>query len=333
MKYIFALVSLLAAPAIVAAETRPPTVGELPVPVATATTTLETATGGDSERLLAELEADAKANPSDARKLAKYGLALVRAGRNEDGLAALTRARSMSPDEPEVLLLHAKGLAKTGHVAEAIEFSMKAARSPLATPKLAAEALFTAGSLEWRRNDLDEAEKLLKEAITRDRHSAGAYMNLGLLYLDQEKLSDGMAMLEQAALVGQDNPGVLKSLARTFEARGMLDKAFERWKRLVELAPEDPGIHFVFGSYCFEKQMWSLAEKSFQKCVAINAADSSARLKLAQTLQRTGRYDEAEKQALLAQKIGHPEAQSVLESIAFERKLKPALAADRSPKN
>lgn len=275
----------------------------------------------ESASSLSALEAAVKQHPSDAVALARLGAAQVRSGADQEaGFTALTRATTLAPAEPEVMLLYAKALWKAGRAPEALERALRAAQSPLATNKIAGEALFVAGSIKWRQREMVEAEALLKRAVERDGKNVGALMNLGMLYLDTERTGEGLGALETARLRSPDDAKLLKTLARIHEARGETDKAAPLWAHVAELLPADPNIAFIHGNYLFAKRRWEAARVQFAKAVALNPADGNARYRLAETLLRQGQYAAAEENAALALKMSVPNAQELLDAIAFERK-------------
>jgi tetratricopeptide (TPR) repeat protein len=280
---------------------------------------------------LAELRRDAEAHPQDAIRLAKLGLALVWSGQSEEGLATLLRAGGMAPQEPEVMLMRAKGFSKAKQLAEAVELATRAGRSALSPPRLAVEALTLAGTSQLKLQRTREAEALLREALSKDPKYAPALFNLGLMLLDSDNTAEGWTMIERAALHAGDNAGLLRSLARTFEANGNVDRAFELWTRLHELLPSDPGVSFVYGSYAADRRMWSRAKSCFETVIAANAADAESHLRLAGVLIYLKSYDEAELHARAAEKLGHAKASEMLAQVGLGRSGKIPDLPDASP--
>jgi tetratricopeptide (TPR) repeat protein len=276
--------------------------------------------GTDARPDLAKLEADAKARPNDAQALANYGLALIRTGTVDEGLAVLVRAAGMGPDDPTVLLPYAKGLAVAKRDAEAADIALRAARSPLATPRLAAEAYFTAGSIRWKQRSAKEAEEYLRQAVKLDPTNGGAQLNLGLLLYSGGNIPEGLLYMQQAADNSPENVQVQMRLARVMEAMGKTDRAIVYWSRAMELRPNDGDIRFILGNHLFAVGRYEEAAVQLERAVAIRDSDANAHLAYGETLLRLKRYDDALVQAEAAQRLGVGVlADSLIEAIRFER--------------
>ena len=276
--------------------------------------------GTDARPDLAKLEADAKARPNDAQALANYGLALIRTGTVDEGLAVLVRAGGMAPDDPSVLLLYAKGLAAAKREAEAADVALRAARSPLATNRLAAEAYFTAGSIRWKQRSVTEAEEYLRQAVKLDPANGGAQLNLGLLLYSAGNISEGLLYMQQAAENSPDNAQVQMRLARAMEALGRNDRAIYYWNRAMALRPEDGDIRFILGNHLFAVGRYEEAAVQLERAIAIRDSDANAHLAYGETLLRLKRYDDALVQAEAAKRLGvGAPADSLIQVIRFEK--------------
>lgn len=269
---------------------------------------------------LAKLEAEAKARPGDAAAQGHYGLALVRTGKVDEGLAALVRASGLAPDDPTVLLLYAKGLTAAKRDAEAADVALRAARSPLAPPRLKAEAYFTAGSIRWRQGSSPEAEEYLREAVKLDPSNGGAQLNLGLFLYGKGNIPEGLANMQQAAEHSPDNAQVQMRLARVMEAMGQTERAIEYWTRAMQLRPGDGDIRFILGNHLFAVGRYEEAAAQLKRAVEIRDSDANAHLAYGETLLRLKRFGEAMVQAEAARRLGlGAPADSLIEVIRFEQ--------------
>lgn len=269
------------------------------------------AAGGQSmpPRLQAWID-EAKAawekSPQDAVKLAEYGRRLVVAGQEGEGLALLTKAVGLAPQNPEVLLSQAKSLSKASSWLAAEESALKAARSPLATKKIAAEARVLAATMKIRSNDLKGAEALLKEATELDPKNGGAHLNLGMLYYDAQRRDEALFELELASQLNLNNARFQSTLAKLYEAMGLGPRAKEIWRRVVALSPGDGDSRFILANYCMQAGQWAESASLLREAVAINPADGNAQLALGVSLLQLGDLEGAEKQAEKAEKLGVP---------------------------
>jgi tetratricopeptide (TPR) repeat protein len=314
-----ALIALALGPA-PAARGQAPIPPAPPLPAGAAVDPGPAPVGSDTRPDLANLEAEAKSRPNDPQAQANYGLALVRTGKTDEGLAVLVRASGLAPDDPTVLLQYAKGLAVAKRDAEASDIALRAARSPLATNRLSAEAYFTAGSIRWKQRSVKEAEEYLRQAVKLDPTNGGAQLNLGLFLYSGGNIPEGLLYMQQAADNSPDNAQVQMRLARVMEAMGKTDRAIFYWTRAMELRPDDGDVRFMLGNHLFAVGRYEEAAVQLQRAIEIRDSDANAHLAYGETLLRLKRYDDALIQAQAAKRLGvGAPADSLIEVIRFEQ--------------
>lgn len=86
--------------------------------------------------------------------------------------------------------------------------------------------------------DPAEAEKLLREALTKDLFFGPAHNNLGVLYLEQEKLYEAAGEFEWARKLMPGHPDPRVNLAITLERAGRTDEALAAYTAALEVYPE-----------------------------------------------------------------------------------------------
>lgn len=280
---------------------------------------------------LDQLAAAVQADPEDAMALARYGLALVRVGRKEDGLAALTRATVKAPDEPTVILLHAKGLWKSGYAGEAVQQALRVTRSPLAAGDDVAEAFFVAGTVRSMQGDYVTGQRYLLDCVERNPNHVGAMVNLGLMLASQGQASEGVRWLEKARLAAPDSLRVQASYAKILDQMGMVDKARGAWERVAELRPDDLQVMANLSHAYMNVQDYQKAAYWLEKVVGLAPDDKLARMFFAEALLRLGRFDDAREQARQAAALGLP-VDSLMAAIELEEgQARPASAASTGP--
>lgn len=273
---------------------------------------------------IAELQARAEQNPRDAMKVAEYGYALVKVGRIEEGVSALSRAAAISPDEPKVHLLRARGLWKSKDLDGAVESAQKAAKSPLAAAKDAGEALRLVGSIRFEQGRLEEAKSAFEEGTRVDPTNAATYANLGAMYLSWKKNVEALSALDKAARLGHSNAGVLVTVARLYQGSGRFELAKPVWDRVLELRPTDADVAQIAATHHFRDAEYDQALSALEVAVKGKPQDAEVRLMYSQTLLRLGRFEEARKAAIEAQKLGAGEiAIATQDAIEMERKQGP----------
>jgi len=270
------------------------------------TRAMSAANGGDGEdsqevRLLAE---QVRQNPNDSVLLARYGLSLVKAGRSDEGLSALSRAVVTSPDEPEVLLLHSKGLLRTGHFDEAARDALKAVKSPLASQEQEAEGFSVAGFAKWRQGNVTAAEGLLRKSVAKDRSNPRPFFNLGMLLYSSGRRVEGTKYLEEAAQIAPKDLKVLRVLSDLYERQGQVDRALVYLERAARILPNDARLGAKIGVLYLTRGEAEKAISHFDRVVSLEPSNKDYHLAYATCLAKSGRLDEARRQAGIAEELG-----------------------------
>lgn len=109
--------------------------------------------------------------------------------------------------------------------------SMDSARDTVRAQELNAQA---ADALP---TDLDEAERLLRDALTADLFFGPAHNNLGVVYLKQGKLYEAAGEFEWARKLMPGHPDPRMNLALTLEQAGQTDEAITTYKTALDVWP------------------------------------------------------------------------------------------------
>ena len=102
---------------------------------------------------------------------------------------------------------------------------------------VAAELLSRLGA-EAMATDLDKAEGLLREALTKDLFYGPAHNNLGVVFLKQDKLYEAANEFEWARKLLPDSPDPRVNLGLVMERAGRSDEAFRAYETALEVAPD-----------------------------------------------------------------------------------------------
>ena len=102
---------------------------------------------------------------------------------------------------------------------------------------VAAELLSRQGAAAMA-TDLDTAEGLLREALTKDLFYGPAHNNLGVVFLKQDKLYEAANEFEWARKLLPDSPDPRVNLALVMERAGRSDEAFRAYEAALEVAPD-----------------------------------------------------------------------------------------------
>lgn len=86
-----------------------------------------------------------------------------------------------------------------------------------------------------------EAERLLREALTKDIFYGPAHNNLGVVFLAQGKLYEAANEFEWARKLLPESPDPRINLALVLERAGRVDEALASYESALEVAPESIG--------------------------------------------------------------------------------------------
>ncbi len=87
------------------------------------------------------------------------------------------------------------------------------------------------------RSEPDQAEKLLREALTADLYHGPAHNNLGVLYLKHGKLYEAAHEFEWAGKLMPGHPDPRMNLALTLERAGRFEEAMASYDTALEVYP------------------------------------------------------------------------------------------------
>ncbi|MBX3405037.1 MAG: hypothetical protein KF699_16625 [Phycisphaeraceae bacterium] len=87
----------------------------------------------------------------------------------------------------------------------------------------------------------DKAEKLLREALTKDLYHGPAHNNLGVLYLSRGELYSAASEFEWSRKLLPGHPDPRINLALTLERAGRIDDALRTYASALEVYPDHIG--------------------------------------------------------------------------------------------
>jgi tetratricopeptide (TPR) repeat protein len=226
-------------------------------------------------RSLGEYTAGARFLKPDASALAAVALDYGILNDFVDADHWLTEATTLQPNNSLYWYYLGRAKYNENHFQEAI----KAFQKSLALDPKSSRAWSNLGLANEGLGDDVQAKRDFETAIqtqaNKNSASAQPYLNLGELLLNQSKVSQAMAPLQQAELYAPENPKVHEELGRAYEQSSQLKKAQEELSKAVELAPKVPSLHFELGRILKKEGLSSAAKEQFDMCAAINRSQST----------------------------------------------------------
>jgi Flp pilus assembly protein TadD len=196
--------------------------------------------------------------------------------------------QSAAPTEDSKTGLAPADLPPTGS-AEAQETALRAMRDlrkgDLATARAGFEKALTLapnnpaimvnlGLIAYRERNFPEAEERLKTIVHHDPDTALAWLLLGIVYYDQEKLDHALAALAQAVLLAPKDARAHHYLGVTIGRKGWYSGAEEEMRKAIELQPGYAEAHFNLAVFYLQRTppAVELARRHYQKALDLGAA-------------------------------------------------------------
>ena len=161
---------------------------------------------GDAADAAARLRPLLAADPDNADILHALGIALVKAGRGEEGVSFMARAIERNPRQPDFLINLANIHRERGELSEAEPLLRRA----VALAPQYVKGWQVLGSLLRQVEKLSEAVATRRKVVALDPVSAHALGRLGSALIDARQVSEGLAAHREAA---RRDPAALASLS------------------------------------------------------------------------------------------------------------------------
>ena len=121
------------------------------------------------------------------------------------------------------------------------------AESALTSDRYNARALTNLGNCLFIKGKTDKAKQTYQEAISMDATCVEAPYNLGLLYKRAKQYQEALACFAKLDTLLMDSPEVAFHIADIFHKLNDLKRAEPAYKRVISLAPTDPGVLYRYG--------------------------------------------------------------------------------------
>lgn len=175
--------------------------------------------------------------PRFAEAYHSLGVTLATSGRGEDAVAAFQRAVEERPDWIEARLNLAAAL-NSGNRPQA---AFAVYRDLVDRQPQNGRFLFLAGTAALTADFLEEADRLLRQALLRTPRDPGILNNLALALNRMGRVGESVHMFRQAVTIKADYVEAWFGLAAALDAQGDTQAALEAYRTAAELRPDDPG--------------------------------------------------------------------------------------------
>lgn len=175
------------------------------------------------------------------------------------------------------------------------------------------------GVAYMNQQKLDQALKEFEQAVEIDKNNPTAQLNLGIAELNLSHVGPAEAALQRAAQLDPKNPAVWYNLGLLHRNNGQADEALTEFKKAAELAPDDPDTHYFLGDLYLQQQKYADAERELRRAAELDPFNVSAEFGLARALQRQGKTADAKPHFERFQKLTHEKLGSPISQIYGEQ--------------
>jgi tetratricopeptide (TPR) repeat protein len=182
-------------------------------------------------------------NPGTADLHYNYAISLTALRRLEEAADAYQNAAHLNPSDGEAWGNLGAAFAELGRWKDAApcqERAMRLARSLTHGLNL--------GSTLYELNRLEEAERVLREALVHDPRSIDAMELLVQVLAGQDRYDEAIKLAREVCTLNPDAPSSRVVLAGALAEAGRLGEAHKEAKAVANLAPSDPRPHSALGA-------------------------------------------------------------------------------------
>ena len=167
------------------------------------------------------------------------------------------------------------------------------------------ESLLTLARLHRMNNDPASAEEILKRVLAQEPDSEVALASLAAIYTDRGEYQKATELL-QGAVEGASSGSVLAALAYSYEQNGELEQAIETYRRALKLEKDNLEFHRRLAETLLRTERYDEALVEYQVVVEADPEDADAWLRLSQIYREQNRFEEA-RRALEKAKAAAPD--------------------------
>lgn len=225
-------------------------------------------------------------NPNASEAALQKAAQALQEGRAEETERIAAEALKHNPDDPRAIYLYCHALylqGRGGAAVEKLERALQKHRSPILETQL--------GMILRHVGRLDEALKWLNSATASQPPFPPAFLEYGSLLLQLNRCDDAIATLERGLALAPNFSEILVHLGSAYASRGERNKAIEFFARAIEGLPNDPSTIFDYAWMMKNSCCFPQAAELFKRILAVDPADSLARLALGICLLESGQAE------------------------------------------
>jgi predicted TPR repeat methyltransferase len=157
-----------------------------------------------------------------------------------------------------------------------------------------ADVLHFLGVLRNGQGRCTEAVDLIRTALELAPGYVDAWNNLGNVYRHLNRLDEAGEAYQKALDLDGAHIGAWNNLATVLRERGAVTEALDAHRRVIELAPDLPDVYYNYANTLRACGNLEVAIAAYRRTIELNPAHSQANNRIGYLLHRVGRTAEAE---------------------------------------
>lgn len=149
------------------------------------------------------------------------------------------------------------------------------------------------GNLYLENNRVDEAQRMYEEALVINPDYALIHINLGRAYVAQKEYQKAVAILEEGVRRDPDRFQLYNNLGVVYSLLGDFRAAADALQRAARIEPENATLYFNLGIACDRLGRNDEAIANYRRAVALRAGDPANHFNLGLALFRKGEVNDA----------------------------------------
>jgi Flp pilus assembly protein TadD/peroxiredoxin len=158
------------------------------------------------------------------------------------------------------------------------------------------EAYYNLGTINLRRNDLQQARRYLEQTVQLRNDYPEAWNNLGMIAAQEGHTEEAIQNFEQSIRLRPGYAIALLNLGNVYRRQGALDKAKECLTRALELQPDDPEVNYSLGMFYAQQDQVQQAATYLRRAIELRPGYPEAMNNLGILFVRSQDYAQAEDQ-------------------------------------
>jgi Flp pilus assembly protein TadD len=250
-------------------------------------------------------------NDLSAPAHAMLAYALLRENKPEDSLKEYTRAASMEKPTASMLEHVGQDYVLLGDWDDADKWTLRAVQMSPSD----ADAWYSLGRIRYSEQRFSDALSCFQQALKLSPKNVKAENNLGLAHEALNQVDAAAAAYRQAIEWQNQGPRdqlseePLLNLGVVLLHRNQLTEAEDLLTKAAALAPKDPRIHEQLGHLYMQKADYGAAERELQQACQLDPKNSSLHFLLGQAYRHLGKLQESKAEFAASARLGNASTQ------------------------